>query len=100
MRVRLAEDVDIATASAAELEAMMAAIGPLAQRLSKILAQQAVHRKRRLSIRRTLHLAMGTGGVPFRIGTEPAPAAEAGDRRAVRRVGLGRAVLAVHARTC
>ncbi len=71
MRVRLAEDVEIASASAAELEAMLAAIGPMAHRLSKILAQQEF-RKRRLSIRRTLHLAMGTGGVPFRIGTEPA----------------------------
>jgi uncharacterized protein len=72
MRVRLAEDVDIATASAAEHEAMLASIGPLAHRLSKILAQQEF-RKRRLSVRRTLHLAMGTGGVPFRIGTEQAP---------------------------
>jgi uncharacterized protein len=72
MRVRLAQDVQIATASPAELEAVMAAIGPLAHRLSKILAQQEF-RKRRLSVRRTLHLAMGTGGVPFRIGTEPAP---------------------------
>ncbi len=70
MRVRLAEDVEIASASASELEAMVAAIGPMAHRLSKILAQQEF-RKRRLSIRRTLHLAMGTGGVPFRIGTEP-----------------------------
>jgi len=72
MRVRLAEDVDIATASAAEQEALLASIGPLAHRLSKILAQQEF-RKRRLSVRRTLHLAMGTGGVPFRIGTEQAP---------------------------
>jgi uncharacterized protein with von Willebrand factor type A (vWA) domain len=72
LRVRLAEDVDIATASAAEQEAMVASIGPLAHQLSKLLAQQEF-RRRRLSIRRTLHLAMGTGGVPFRIGTEPAP---------------------------
>ena len=72
MRVRLAQDVQIATASPAELDAVVAAIGPLAHRLSKILAQQEF-RKRRLSVRRTLHLAMGTGGVPFRIGTEPAP---------------------------
>jgi uncharacterized protein len=72
LRVRLAEDVDIATASAAEQEAMVASIGPLAHQLSKLLAQQEF-RKPRLSIRRTLHLAMGTGGVPFRIGTEPAP---------------------------
>jgi uncharacterized protein len=72
LRIRLAEDVDIATASAAEREAMVASIGPLAHQLSKILAQQE-YRKRRLSVRRTLHLAMGTGGVPFRIGTEPKP---------------------------
>jgi uncharacterized protein len=72
MRVRLAEDVEIATASAAELDAMVASIGPLAQQLSKILAHQEF-RKRRLAIRRTLHLAVGTGGVPFRIATEPAP---------------------------
>ncbi len=72
MRVRLAEDVDIATASAAEQESMVASIGPLAHQLSKLLALQEF-RRRRLSIRRTLHLAMGTGGVPFRIGTEPPP---------------------------
>jgi len=72
MRIRLAEDVSIANASAAEQEAMLASIGPLAQRLSKILAQQ-LYRKRRLSVRRTLHLAIGTGGVPFRLATEPAP---------------------------
>jgi uncharacterized protein len=73
MRVRLAEDVNITNASAAEHEAMLASIGPLAHRLTKILAQQAAYRKRRLSVRRTLHLAMGTGGVPFRLATEPAP---------------------------
>ena len=72
LRIRLAEDVDIATASAAERESMVASIGPLAHQLSKILAQQEF-RKRRLSVRRTLHLAMGTGGVPFRIATEPKP---------------------------
>jgi uncharacterized protein len=72
MRIRLAEDVDIATASAAERESMISSIGPLAHQLSKILAQQE-YRKRRLSVRRTLHLAMGTGGVPFRIATEPKP---------------------------
>jgi uncharacterized protein with von Willebrand factor type A (vWA) domain len=71
MRIRLAQDVNIANASAAEQEAMLTSIGPLAQRLSKILAQQN-YRKRHLSIRRTLHLAMGTGGVPFRLATEPA----------------------------
>jgi uncharacterized protein len=73
MRIRLAQDVNIANASATEQEAMLASIGPLAQRLSKILAQQAAYKKRRLSVRRTIHLAIGTGGVPFRLATEPAP---------------------------
>ena len=72
MRVGLAEDIDIVTASAAELAAMAAAIGPLAQRLTHVLSQLAMYRKRRLSVRKTLHLAMGTGGVPFRLATEPA----------------------------
>jgi uncharacterized protein with von Willebrand factor type A (vWA) domain len=72
MRVGLAEDIDIVTASATELAAMTAAIGPLVQRLTHVLAQLAMYRKRKLSIRGTLHLAMGTGGVPFRIATEPA----------------------------
>ncbi len=72
MRVGLAQDADIAGASAAELAAMAAAIGPLAQRLTYVLAQLSASRKRTLSIRRTLHLAMGTGGVPFRLATEPA----------------------------
>jgi len=72
MRVRLAEDIDIVAASASELEAIAAAIGPLVQRLTHVLAQLAIRRKRTLSIRRTMHLAMGTGGVPFRLATEPA----------------------------
>lgn len=72
MRVGLAEDIDIATASATELEAMAAAVGPLSQRLTHVLAQLAIHRKRQLSIRGTLHQAMGTGGIPFRLVTEPA----------------------------
>ena len=50
MRVGLAEDLDIATASATELAAMTQAIGPLTQRLSHVLAQLALHRKRKLSI--------------------------------------------------
>jgi len=72
MRVGLAEDVDIISASAAELEAMAGAIGPLAQRLTQILNRQAVHRKRKLSIRGTLRRSMGSGGIPFRLVTEPA----------------------------
>jgi len=72
MRVGLAEDLDIATASATELAAMTQAISPLTQRLSHVLAQLALHRKRKLSIARTLHKSMGTGGVPIRLVTEPA----------------------------
>jgi uncharacterized protein with von Willebrand factor type A (vWA) domain len=72
MRVGLAEDVDIASASASEQAAMAAAIGPLAQQLSHVMAQLAMYRKRNLSIRGTLRRAMGTGGVPFRLVTEPA----------------------------
>jgi len=69
MRVELPEDMDIVTASAAEQRAMAAAIGPLAQRLTYVLARLAV-RRRTLSIRRTMQRAMGTGGVPFRLVTE------------------------------
>jgi uncharacterized protein with von Willebrand factor type A (vWA) domain len=71
MRVELPEDMDIVTASATEQRAMAAAIGPLAQRLSYVLARLAV-RRRVLSIRRTMQRAMGTGGVPFRLVTERA----------------------------
>jgi uncharacterized protein len=73
MRVRLAEDVDIGTASAAELEAMTGAIAPLARQLTRVLSQQAGYRRRQLSVRGTLRRAMGSGGVPFRLVTEPAP---------------------------
>ena len=72
MRVRLAADADIATASAAELTAMAAAVGPISQQLTRVLSQQAAYRRRRLSIRATLRRAMGSGGVPFRLVTEPA----------------------------
>jgi uncharacterized protein with von Willebrand factor type A (vWA) domain len=72
MRVSLAEDADIATASAGELEAMAKAIGPLAQQLTFVLSQKPGFRKRRLSIRGTLRKAMGSGGIPFRLATEPA----------------------------
>jgi uncharacterized protein len=72
MRVRLAADIDIATASAAELEAITTSIGPLAHQLGRVLAQQEF-RKRRLSMRRTMKQAMATGGIPFRIATEPPP---------------------------
>ena len=73
IRVGLAENADIASASAAEREAMSTAIGPLAQRLTKIMAQQARNRRRKLSIRRTARQAMGTGGIPFRLVTKPLP---------------------------
>lgn len=72
MRAGLPEDADIASASAAELEAIAGAIGPLAQRLALVLNRQAAYRKRKLSIRGTLRRAMGSGGIPFRLVTEPA----------------------------
>jgi uncharacterized protein with von Willebrand factor type A (vWA) domain len=71
MRVGLAQDKDIASASGAELQAMTSAIGPLAQQLTQVLSRQA-RRPRRPSIRGTLRRSMATGGVPFRIVTEPA----------------------------
>ncbi len=73
MRAGLAEHADIGTASAAEREEMAAAIAPIARQLTKVLARKSLHRKRRLSIRRTVRRAMGTGGVPFRLVTDPAP---------------------------
>jgi uncharacterized protein len=73
MRVGLAENADIGTASAAEREEMAAAIAPIARQLAKVLARKSLHRKRRLSIRKTVRRAMGTGGVPFRLVTDPAP---------------------------
>jgi hypothetical protein len=72
MRVRLPEDTDIGTASAAELEAMTTAIAPLARQLTRVLARQPAYRRRRLSIRATLRRSMSSGGVPFRIMTEKA----------------------------
>jgi uncharacterized protein len=72
MRVGLAQDVDVAGASAAELEAMAGAIGPISQQLTQALNRQTAYRKRRLSMRGTLRLAMGSGGIPFRLATEPA----------------------------
>ena len=51
---------------------MSSAVGPLSQQLTRVLTRQAAYRKRRLSIRATLRRAMGSGGVPFRLVTEPA----------------------------
>lgn len=72
IRVRLPEDTDIGTASAAEMEAMTTAIAPLARQLTRVLARQPAYRRRRMSIRATLRRSMSSGGVPFRIMTEPA----------------------------
>src|SRR5262249_57307605 len=74
VRVELPEDMDIVTASATEQQAMAAAIGPLSQRLTYVLARLATHRKRTLSIRRTMQRAMGTGGGSLRAGDHAAPA--------------------------
>lgn len=72
MRIRLPEDTDIGSASAAEMEAMTTAIAPLARQLTRVLARQPAYRRRRMSIRATLRRSMSSGGVPFRIMTEPA----------------------------
>jgi hypothetical protein len=69
MGVQVAEDIDISTASAAEVRQIAAAVAPLAHQLTRILARQAATRKRKLSIRRTLHRSMSTGGVPFSLAT-------------------------------
>ncbi|HEY0938345.1 MAG TPA: VWA domain-containing protein, partial [Trebonia sp.] len=71
MRVQLAQDLDISGSSAAESRQIAAAVAPLAQHLARILERQALSRRRRVSIRGTLRRAMGTGGVPFSIVTEP-----------------------------
>jgi hypothetical protein len=71
MRVGLAQDTDIASASGTELQAMTRAVGPLAQQLTQVLSRQTI-RPRRPSIRGTMRRSLATGGVPFRIVTEPA----------------------------
>jgi len=69
MGVQVAEDIDISSASAAEVKQIAAVVAPLAHQLTRILARQALSRKRKLSIRRTLHRSMSTGGVPFSLAT-------------------------------
>ena len=71
MDVQLAEDMDIASSSAAQSRQIAAAVAPLAQHLARILASQSVSRRGRVSVRGTLRRSMGTGGVPFSIVTEP-----------------------------
>jgi uncharacterized protein with von Willebrand factor type A (vWA) domain len=71
MDVQLAEDMDIASSSAAQSRQIAAAVAPLAQHLARILASQALSRRSRVSIRGTLRRSMGTGGVPFSIVTAP-----------------------------
>src|SRR5262249_20367858 len=71
MRVGLAQDKDIASASGSELQAMTSAIGPLAQQLTQALSRQA-RRPRPPSIRGTLRPSMATRRVPFKIVAETA----------------------------
>lgn len=71
MGVQLAEDMEIAGSSAAQLRQVAAAVAPLAQHLARILARQAAARPSRVSIKATLRRAMGTGGVPFSVVTAP-----------------------------
>ncbi|MGH3217211.1 MAG: VWA domain-containing protein [Streptosporangiaceae bacterium] len=69
--VQVAEDIEIYSASADQMRQIAATVAPLAQHLSRILARQAAAARRKLSIRGTLHRAMGTGGVPFWLVTQP-----------------------------
>jgi hypothetical protein len=71
MSVQVAEDIDIASASAVQVREIAAVVAPLAQRLTRMLARRDVIGKRRLSVRGTLHKSMGTGGVPFRLASYP-----------------------------
>jgi uncharacterized protein len=71
MSVQVAEDIDIASASAIQVREIAAVVAPLAQRLTRMLARRDVLGKRRLSVRGTLHKSMGTGGVPFRLASYP-----------------------------
>jgi uncharacterized protein len=71
MGVQVAEDIEIYGASADQMRQIAATVGPLAQHLTRIIARQAAAGRRKLSIRGTLHRAMGTGGVPFWLATQP-----------------------------
>jgi uncharacterized protein len=71
MGVHVAEDLEIYSASADQMRQIAATVAPLAQHLSRILDRRAAAGRRKLSIRGTLHRAMGTGGVPFWLATRP-----------------------------
>ena len=71
MRVQLAQDLDISGSSTIQSRQIAAAVAPLAQHLARILAAQTHTRRRRVSVRGTLRRAMGTGGVPFSLVTDP-----------------------------
>ena len=62
----LLEDLDLATATAAEIAELRRAIRPLARKLATRLALK--HRRRargRLDVRKTVRRSLSTGGVPF-----------------------------------
>jgi uncharacterized protein with von Willebrand factor type A (vWA) domain len=61
------EDVDFLDASPTQLKAMRQAIQPLARRLAARVARrrQALRRRGRLDVRRTMRRALSTGGVPL-----------------------------------
>jgi len=61
------EDVDFLSASPTQLKAMRQTIQPLARRLAARIARrrQALRRRGRLDVRRTMRRALSTGGVPL-----------------------------------
>jgi uncharacterized protein with von Willebrand factor type A (vWA) domain len=61
------EDVDFLDASPTQLKAMRQAIQPLARQLAARIARrrQALRRRGRLDVRRTMRRALSTGGVPL-----------------------------------
>jgi uncharacterized protein with von Willebrand factor type A (vWA) domain len=62
----LIEDVDVLTASPAQLRAMRLAIQPLARMLAtRIVQRRRVRRHGRLDVRRTMRRSLSAGGVPL-----------------------------------
>src|SRR5262245_25249471 len=65
-RQALIEDVDVLTASPAQLRAMRIAVQPLARTLAARIAQRRRFRRRgRLDVRRTMRRSLSAGGVPL-----------------------------------
>lgn len=76
LRRPLPEDVDLLTASGAEVTVMRNVLDPLTRRLAGGLAEKRRHRRRgTLDFRRTMRKSLSTGGVPVRpVFRKPHPA--------------------------